>query len=181
MEYRLPQTGAVRDILARFPTLSKPYFLHIPRHLYDAMLAQAVAEMPNECCGLLAGTARDGIGLVTQRYPLVNVAPNPAVEYLAEPGLPAAVRSARERGAEVIAIYHSHPTSAPLPSRKDRDMSPGWGEIMVHLIISLAAGEPEVKAWRLTATDSTEAEWRVVAEPEKGERHDFDNARPNSL
>ena len=73
-------------------------------------------------------------------------------------------RIARELGLEIIAIYHSHPTSAPLPSRKDRDMSVGWGDAVVHLIISLEAEEPSVRAWRLTAESATEAEWEVVPE-----------------
>src|SRR5260370_2739731 len=37
------------------PILSMPFRLRIPRNHYDAMVAQAMAELPNECCGLLAG------------------------------------------------------------------------------------------------------------------------------
>jgi proteasome lid subunit RPN8/RPN11 len=145
--------------------LSKPYKLQIPRHLHDAMLAQARAVMPHECCGLLAGTIRDDVAGAAYWFPLVNVAKDRATEYRGDDrGALLANRIARALGMEIIAIYHSHPTSAPLPSRKDREMSVGWGDAVVHLIISLAAGEPAVRAWRLTATDATEAEWEVVTE-----------------
>src|SRR6516225_10983161 len=44
---------AVQDILPESSTLTNRYSLRIPQRLYDAMLAQARAELPNECCGLL--------------------------------------------------------------------------------------------------------------------------------
>ena len=37
------------------PILSIPFRLLIPREHYGAMVVQAKAELPNECCGLLAG------------------------------------------------------------------------------------------------------------------------------
>ena len=49
-----------------------PFRLEVPRALYSAMLEQARAELPNECCGLLAGTVEEGVGRVVARYPLVN-------------------------------------------------------------------------------------------------------------
>ena len=152
---------AVHVNLARFPILANPYCLHIPRDLYKAMLAQAVVELPNECCGLLAGTVTEGIGRVTRRFPLVNAAEDPAIEYLSESrSLFAAHRAMRDLGVEMLAVYHSHPTSAPIPSRKDRDRNAG--ESVVHLIISPVAGRLDVRAWWLTETEATEADWKVV-------------------
>jgi len=127
-------------------------------------MAQAIAELPNECCGLLAGTIEDSqtgdrIGRVVQRYPLVNVTASPK-EFWSEPkGMFAAARDMRQRGLDVLAIYHSHPTSAPVPSRTDleRNYSPD----VINLIISLISGEPDVRAWWLTEQDYREAEWEV--------------------
>ena len=146
--------------------MSKTYSLQIPRQLYDAMLAQAVAELPNECCGLLAGTPSDDVGRVTHRFPLVNVASDRTVEYFGEGrGLVAAHRAARDLGAEIIAIYHSHPTTHAVPSATDHERN--WHEpSMVFLIISLAVDPPDVRAWRLTATDATEVALEVVTELE---------------
>ena len=74
------------------------------------MVAQAKAELPNECCGLLAGLVdQSKVGRVLQRYPLVNNAASPT-EYLAnDRTLFHAYRDMRERDVDLLAVYHSHP------------------------------------------------------------------------
>ncbi len=127
-----------------------PFHLLVPARLYDQMVAHAVAELPIECCGLLAGTVRDGIANVTQWLPLVNVLQS-RDEFESEPkSLLAAHRTMRSTGSEIVAVYHSHPMAAPLPSRKDRERN--YSEQVVSIIIGLNAAEPEVRAWWLTAT-----------------------------
>src|SRR5213075_1068459 len=68
-------------------SLSTSFRLVVPRPIYDDMLAQARAELPNECCGILAGTIAtvgdERIGRVQRRYPLVNALASP-VEYNAD-------------------------------------------------------------------------------------------------
>src|SRR5579859_994667 len=66
--------------------LSTPFQLQIPRALLDAMLAQARAELPNECCGLLAGhlPGDELVVRAVQRYPLANAAASPT-RYEGEP------------------------------------------------------------------------------------------------
>ncbi len=137
-----------------------PRRLLLPRLLLTEMLAQAEAERPLECCGLLAGPVNaEGAGLVQIRYPLVNAAASP-VEYLSDPrSMLEAHKDMRRRGVEVLAVYHSHPTSPPVPSKKDLAMN-CWGGA-VHFIISLAAATPEVRGWWLAADSYREADWEV--------------------
>lgn len=149
--------------------MSTPFRLQLPRWMFEGMLAQARAELPNECCGFLAGrvTAEGGrlIGRVLRRYPLVNKADEPTRRYEADAkGLGAAARDMRVRGLDVLAIYHSHPTSRPVPSRTDleRNFWPG----VVTLIISLQSPEPEVQGWWLEENDYRGAEWELVSEGE---------------
>ena len=132
----------------------------LPRCHHDAMLAQARAELPCECCGILAGRfRRDGAARVTRRYPLMNELASP-LEYLSEPrSLFAAHKDMRARGLEVIATYHSHPSSAAIPSRTDRARR--WSEEVVHFIVSLAGPVAELRGWWLTADDATEAAWEL--------------------
>src|SRR5262245_21327595 len=95
--------------------------LRVPTALVEGLRAQARDEAPLEGCGLLAGTVAGGVGTVTARYPLVNEAASP-VEYRSEPrSMLRAVRDIDRQGLEVLAVYHSHPTSAPIPSRTDRE------------------------------------------------------------
>src|SRR5262245_28473027 len=110
------------------------------------MLDQAQAELPNECCGLLAGRVKNGVGRVEARYPLVNELASPC-EYSAAPkGLFAAFKDMRARGIDLLAIYHSHPTSEPVPSRTDRERN-FYGDDVVFLIIGMAGPSAETRAW----------------------------------
>jgi proteasome lid subunit RPN8/RPN11 len=70
------------------------------------------------------------------------------------------MRAIDAEGLEVVAAYHSHPTSAPVPSRKDLDRNP-WDDWAAHVIVSLARSEAEVRVWWLTEAAFTEAEWAV--------------------
>jgi proteasome lid subunit RPN8/RPN11 len=122
------------------------------------MLAQAQAERPNECCGLLAGTiGTDGTARALRRFPLVNELGSPVEFYNLGKDLFTAHRDAREAGLEMLALYHSHPTSAPVPSRKDCERN--YGPDVMNLIISLNAPEPTMKAWWLAASGFREGEW----------------------
>jgi proteasome lid subunit RPN8/RPN11 len=136
--------------------------LQIPRRIVQEMLAQAVAELPNECCGLLAGCVADGLGRVVQRYPLVNAAASPK-EYLSQPeSMFAAHRDMLGRGLDIMAIYHSHPTSDPIPSRSDHERN--YSPNVVNIIISLKASEPSLRGWWLADGKHQEAEWDVIEE-----------------
>jgi proteasome lid subunit RPN8/RPN11 len=131
------------------------------------MLAQARSELPNECCGMLAGRldAEGQIGRVEKRYALVNAAASPR-EYLSDPvSMFAAYRDWRQHGLEVLAVYHSHPTSPPVPSRKDLEMN--YSPEVINLIISLQADEPMMRGWWLSGEDSRAAEWELVDDAEK--------------
>jgi proteasome lid subunit RPN8/RPN11 len=139
------------------PNLSTPFRLQLPRQLYEEMLAQARAELPNECCGLLAGTP-DGRVLV--RYPLVNAAASPT-EYWSEPrSLLAAHKDMRQRDIDILAVYHSHPTSEPVPSRKDREHNYYSG--ILQFIISLKNDDASIRGWWLTESEYSEAQWEWV-------------------
>jgi proteasome lid subunit RPN8/RPN11 len=134
--------------------------LVIPRPLLDAVLAHARAALPNECCGLLAGVVENGVGRVTGHYPVRNDLASPT-EYATNPrDLLDASKAMREAGTDPLAVYHSHPTSDPVPSRKDRERN-YWGETAVHVIIGLAGDEPDVRAWWITEDGYRSAAFHV--------------------
>jgi len=145
--------------------LSNRYRLRIPRHLHAAMLEQARAELPNECCGLLAGRMVAGIGVVTHRLPLVNAADSPR-EFESEPrSMLTADKAMRAAGIDMLAIYHSHPTSEAVPSRTDLARS-YYGDTVMNLIISLRENPPVVQAWWLTETGFQAGEWEFAEDSE---------------
>jgi proteasome lid subunit RPN8/RPN11 len=143
--------------------LSTPFRLLIPRRFHEEMIAQAVQELPNECCGLLAGRIMPEMPdrTVTERFPLVNADASPC-EYTSDLKiLFAAHKAMRERSLDLLAVYHSHPSSDPIPSRKDLERNAHGAEV-VHLIISLKNATPLARAWRLRENDYVEGEWRIV-------------------
>jgi proteasome lid subunit RPN8/RPN11 len=126
------------------------------------MVEQAQAERPRECCGVLAGRfAAEAGGVVLRvaaRYPLINAAANPEREYWADSqSLLAAIRSMRALRLEIVGIYHSHPASAAVPSRTDRERN--YYPEAVHFIISLAGSEPDVQAWWIVGDQAEKAAW----------------------
>jgi proteasome lid subunit RPN8/RPN11 len=133
--------------------------LILPQSVHEEMVAHALAEQPNECCGLLAGVVTDGLGRVERLYRLVNALASP-VEYESDPrSMFEAMRDMTRRGIDVLAVYHSHPTSPPVPSAKDRQRN--YSEDVVNFIVSLTVSPPEVRGWWLTAKYHREARWRL--------------------
>jgi proteasome lid subunit RPN8/RPN11 len=121
--------------------------LVVPSDLYAAIVAQARAEAPLECCGLLAGHSQDGIGTVEVRYPLVNEAASPA-EFVSDArSMFDAMRDLDRRGLQLLAVYHSHPASRPVPSKIDLERS--YSPAVVNIIVSLQTEPAEVRAWWL--------------------------------
>jgi proteasome lid subunit RPN8/RPN11 len=136
--------------------------LSIPDLLLAEVIEHARATAPLECCGLLAGHITEGVGVVTARYPIENDAAR-STEYSTNARqLLFAFRSMREHGTELLAIYHSHPASHPIPSRRDVENNT-YGESAVHLIVGLADPEPEVRAWWLTEKGYRAAEFAAVS------------------
>jgi [CysO sulfur-carrier protein]-S-L-cysteine hydrolase len=124
------------------------------------MIQHARTELPNECCGLLAGK-RDGETLrVEAWHALVNEAASP-VEYRSEPrSMFNAIKEMRKQQHDIVAIYHSHPTSEPIPSRTDLERF--YSSDVVHFIIGLKGADPLVRGWWLTESAFEEATWRIV-------------------
>ena len=134
--------------------------LVIPRAVLDEMTAHARAALPAEGCGFLAGVVESGVGRVTHFLPLVNELASPTAFATEARSTFAAFKAMRAAGTDVLAIYHSHPTSAPIPSRHDLAQNI-YGPSVAWVIVGLAGEEPEVRAWWLGETWVQEAEWAV--------------------
>jgi len=130
--------------------------LEIPRDLHDAMVAHCVREAPLECCGILGGVSPR----VTSFHPLRNDAAS-ETRYNADPNdLITAYIALRERGAEILAIYHSHPRWQAVPSRTDLQEN-HYGPVP-RIIVSLLEETPVVRIWRLDPDSYEELAWRIV-------------------
>ena len=129
--------------------------LHLPCPLLADLLAHARAEAPNECCGLLAGTAN----LVTLRLPLVNALASPTRFESSPVSMFAAMREMKRLDLDILAVYHSHPTTHAAPSATDREFN--YADGVATVIVSLASEPPIVRAWRLEAGRFVEVELKM--------------------
>lgn len=106
------------------------------------MLAACQAAYPAEACGLLGGKGT----LATSHFPVPNVADRPGERFEMDPaGQAEALAAIAARGEDLVAIYHSHPATAAVPSRADlrRAAYPG----VFHLIVGLAGARPRIRAY----------------------------------
>jgi proteasome lid subunit RPN8/RPN11 len=135
--------------------------LAISDSLLEEVNLHARRELPNECCGLLAGNIVDRVGVITDHFAIRNDAASSSEYETNARDMFDAFRAMRSRGIELLAIYHSHPASEPLPSRRDIERNT-YGESVVHMIVGFANAEPEVRVWWLTESGYRAAEWEVA-------------------
>ena len=130
--------------------------LIIPAATLDAMVAHCVRESPLESCGLLGGFPP----FVSTIHPLRNASAS-EVRYDADPrDLIEAIQALRAGEKEILAIYHSHPRWAAVPSKTDLAEN-HYGDLP-RIIVSLLGETPEVRIWRLDPDSYEELPWRIT-------------------
>jgi proteasome lid subunit RPN8/RPN11 len=134
--------------------------VQVLRSVYDAMIAHALDERPNECCGLLSGTN----GAIARHFRAENVAENKRVRYEAAPLDTARIlNEIEDRREEHLGIYHSHPRSEARPSATDRRLA---AYDVWYFIVSLQdPDEPVVRAFWLEKEHPADEDAVVREEP----------------
>jgi proteasome lid subunit RPN8/RPN11 len=129
-------------------TLRTSHFVNIVAHAREAD--------PAECCGLIGGSESF---LAETIYQLRNVALNNHVSYEVAPEeLFAAQREMRQRGEQLVAIYHSHPRAAE-PEPSETDVRLAYYPSATYLIVGLGGREPVMRAFRIS---EAERRWERV-------------------
>ncbi len=107
---------------------------------WAAMVSHARQAYPNECCGAMIGSIADDGKIVKIAIPLENAFEGAqAARYELRPeDLLAADKAARERGMDLIGIYHSHPDCDAYFSATDLKNSCPWYSFVV---LSIQKGE----------------------------------------
>ena len=130
--------------------------IKIRRSVVDAILDHARLEAPNECCGLLIGSA----AIVERANAARNLLSSPT-RYRVDPADHfVAIREARGAGLTVVGAYHSHPAGAPIPSPTDRREAtyPDY----LYVIVS-PGRDDRVAGYRLVETELVPVELVIVA------------------
>jgi [CysO sulfur-carrier protein]-S-L-cysteine hydrolase len=128
----------------------------IARQLYEEIVAHAQAEAPNECCGIVA--ARDGAAV--RVYRAANAAASP-LRYEIDGAEQYRIQTEIEDAElDLGAIYHSHTRTEPYPSQTDINLA--FYPESLYLIVGLARGEPDMRAY--TIRDGRVAEAELVVQ-----------------
>jgi proteasome lid subunit RPN8/RPN11 len=135
--------------------------LSLPQSMIDEMIAHAVEDLPNECCGMIAG--KDGVP--TRFYRTRNAEASP-FRYSIDPrDILRVERELDDEGWQVLAIYHSHVASDAYPSPTDvrlsqwqgtnppADLYPGAYYVLVSL---KDRDHPVVRAFRIQGGEVSE-------------------------
>ena len=125
--------------------------MKIPQTIIDEILVHAREGYPNEVCGLIAGKN----GLVSRIFRTTNIDES-SISYMMEPAEQfRAFKEMRVEGLELLAIYHSHPTSPAYPSQTDVRLA--YYPEAAYLIASLQnVGAPVIKGFRILDGKITE-------------------------
>ncbi|GMQ85329.1 MAG: hypothetical protein BMS9Abin07_0895 [Acidimicrobiia bacterium] len=120
--------------------------LRVPMQALEAMIQHARYNAPEEACGLFAiGDDR----AVTMVYCLTNIERS-KVSYTIDPVEHfGALEHARRCGWDIGGVFHSHPSSPPIPSPADlTGLDPEW--------VSVVVGSEQVRAFRIHAGTADE-------------------------
>lgn len=131
--------------------------LVLRRSDYERILAHAQGGLPNEMCGLLAGTVapaddaagrRLATGTVEHVYLLTNIDESNEHFSMDPREQLAAVKDARAHGWELLGNWHSHPETPARPSDEDKRLA--YDPTTCYLILSLEDGEhPALNAYHV--------------------------------
>ena len=120
--------------------------LNLKKSDYDKMLQHCKDGLPNESCGLLAGTVEGEVKTVTKIYLLTNIDASNEHFSMDPKEQFAALKDARANGVGIIGNFHSHPESPSRPSEEDKRLA--YDPNIEYLILSLQeADHPVLKAF----------------------------------
>ncbi|WP_148570778.1 Mov34/MPN/PAD-1 family protein [Nocardioides caldifontis] len=142
--------------------------LVIDRATYDAIVAHAKRDHPDEACGIVAGP--EGSDRPERFVPMVNAAGSPTFYEFDSTELLALYKEMWDNDEEPVVIYHSHTATEAYPSRTDIGLAsePGAHYVLVSTAQTFSdehgnnEGPVEFRSYRIVDGEVTEEEVSVV-------------------
>jgi proteasome lid subunit RPN8/RPN11 len=136
--------------------------IKIDKQSVDAMIAHARDDLPNECCGILAGQD----GQVLKLYRMSNVEASPFRFSMNPLEIARVDTEAGDNDWELLAIYHSHTRSEAYPSDTDVRIAGGtsqlWPDVRYVLVSLMDANAPQVRLFDIRDNVVTEEPLQVI-------------------
>ena len=114
---------------------------YIPKDIFDELISHCKDAFPNEACGILAGKENKA----SKIYKMTNIEKSPVSYFMDSKEQFKVMKDIRENNLEMVAIFHSHPSSPAYPSNKDLNLA--FYEDSIYIIVSLIEKEPAVKGY----------------------------------
>ena len=137
--------------------------LTIDQAIYDAIVAHARADHPDEACGVVAGPA--GSDRPARFVPMANAERSPTFYTFDSTEQFKVWKEMDDRDEEPVVIYHSHTATEAYPSRTDTSLAsePGAHYVLVSTRDTDGLGEFQFRSYRIVDGAVTEEEVVVVA------------------
>ena len=136
--------------------------LTITRDVYDAIVAHARADHPDEACGIVAGP--EGSDRPERFVPMANAERSPTFYRLDAVEQLKVWREMDHRDEEPVVVYHSHTSTEAHPSRTDISYAsePNAHYVLVSTRDADGLGEFQFRSFRIVDGVVTEEEVTVV-------------------
>jgi len=131
--------------------------VRIARALLDEIVAHAVREAPNECCGVVVG--RDAAA--NEARALENLAASP-FRFDIDGREVIRFAFADEDEDQLLAIYHSHTRSEPFPSQTDMNFAAMWPGVEWLIVGISKNADPVVRNYAIEGGVIAEAALEVT-------------------
>ena len=130
--------------------------ISITEDLVKQMVEHSKKEFPNEACGILSGSQ----GRIARVYGMKNSDKSPETFFMDAREQLKVMKEIRNKGEEIIGIYHSHVASEAYPSNHDVELAL-YPEVS-YVIISLKDNKnPSVRSFKIVEGKITEEELKI--------------------
>lgn len=127
---------------------------------FEKILAHAVKKLPDEACGLIAGTVEDGDKEIKKVYLLTNIDHSNEHFSLDPKEQLETIKDMRKNGFVPLGNWHSHPESPSRPSEEDKRLA--FDSKASYMILSLMDREnPVLNSFKITG-DTAEKEELII-------------------
>lgn len=124
---------------------------------YEAIVSYARSQLPNEACGLIAGSIDGDDKIIKKVYMLTNVDYSPEHFSLDPKEQLAAVKDMRQNGYIPLGNWHSHPETPSRPSDEDKRLA--YDSKASYMILSLMDNEhPVLNSFKINGSDAVKEE-----------------------
>ena len=114
---------------------------------YEKILAHAKSCVPEEACGLIAGTKEGEDKVVEKVYLLTNIDHSNEHFTLDPKEQLSAIKDMRANGLKPLGNWHSHPSSPSSPSQEDIKLA--FDSNASYMIISFMAENPVLNSFHI--------------------------------